>query len=171
MIKARAVAAACALAIVGAGSTACGAIGLSALAQHKMPAAPSLSTSCQPGHASQDRSRNGTFTPGSSTDANAFEVTFTNAGHSRTATVEELGVGFYDASGANIGSDTPVGSKTVASGNIPVPPAISLSVIFYRPNSGISHIRSSPPGTWVVDDHMPSNTTRCEVLSVSFGWP
>jgi hypothetical protein len=171
MIKARAGCAASALIMVGAGITACGAIWLPARAPDTTATVMPLAISCRTGYISQRRNGTSTFTPGGHSDRNGYEVTFTNSNPGRTGIVEDLGIGFYDASGAEIGSDTVIGSKTVASGRIPVAPTRSVSVIFYGPGSRFRVMGNSAPANWVPDRHMPSRAARCGVLSLTVVWP
>jgi hypothetical protein len=170
MIKARVICAAAVLASAGAGTTACAALWPPARAQQGITTVVPLSSSCHLGYISQGQSDHSTFTAGAHGDVNGYEVTFTNKNPGRTGTVEEAGIGFYGASGAEIGSDIPVGSKTIASGNIPVAPGHALSVIFYGPDSGIGITGDAAPANWVPDRHMPSRANRCQVLSLSVGW-
>jgi hypothetical protein len=161
MIKARAGCAAPALVMVGAGVTACGAIWLPARAPHTTATVTPLAISCRTGFIGQRPNGTSRFTPGGHSDPNGYEVTFTNSNPARTGIVEDLGIGYYDAAGAEIGSDTVIGSKTVASGRIPVAPTRSVSVIFYGPGSGFRLMGNSAPAQ--LGARPPYAVPRCPV--------
>lgn len=163
MLNPRAVWAVSALAIVAAGSTACASFSAYTSSPASGGGALQLTTSCQLGYISFNRDGHSTFTSGEPAEANFYLVTFTNKDPSRTVQVNDVGIAFYDASGAKTGSDTP-SFRTIS-----IAPRHAVPVLFYGPASGFSMIGKPAPGSWVPDSHMPSDATRCQVYTWTVG--
>jgi hypothetical protein len=153
----------CALAIVAAGSTACAGFSAYPASPGSGGGALQITTSCQVGHISFNRDGHSTFTSGEPAGANFYLVTFTNKDPSRTVHVNDVGIAFYDASGAKTGSDAP-SFRTIS-----IAPRHAVPVLFYGPASGFSMIGKPAPGSWVPDSHMPTGATRCQVYTRTVG--
>lgn len=158
IFNARAVGTASALAIVAVSITGC-----ARFIGYRASQGPKITPSCELGYVRQDVNGHSTFTRDGHTAADSYLITFSNNSGGRTGQVSDVGIWFYGASGAKIGSQTP------ALRPISVGPRRSVSVVVYGPNSDLAVSAGPAAHNWVRDADMPSGAARCHVYTWTVG--